>query len=91
MCLLVCARLCDSSIGKCQTPQALDVSSRPPHLHDHVSPPVGEEGCFSAKRRKKEEVLHNPFQPIKSRVHSGLEVLSLGFLSCFIDMGHAMM
>lgn len=45
--------LCDSSIEKCQTPQALDVSSRPPHLHDHVSLRVGEKAVSQWKGRRK--------------------------------------
>ena len=68
VCVFVCLCLCvharhDSSIEKCQTPPALDVSGRPPHLHDHVSLPVAEKAVFWAEVGKKG--LHNPFWPIK--------------------------
>lgn len=55
VCLRVCPWLRDSSVEKCQTPQALDVSCRPPHLHDHVSRPVGEKAAPQRKEGRRVE------------------------------------
>lgn len=85
-----CPWLCDSSKGKCHTPQALDVSSRPPHPHDHVSLPVGEKTVSQRKGGRKKRLYVICFKQ-SSPIQSGSEVLKLRIVRCFRDMGDDMM
>lgn len=92
VCVRACPCLCESSIRKCHTPQALDVSSRPPHLHDHVSLPVGEKDVPQQKGGGKKMGLYvTCFSQLKSPVQSGSEVLNLRAFGCFTNMVSRMM
>lgn len=57
--------VCDSSIRMCHTPQALDVSSRPPRLRDHVSPPAGEKAFSQRKGGTNQRLYVTCLLPIK--------------------------
>lgn len=62
---VLCVFLCDSSIRMCHTPQALDVSSRPPRLRDHVSPPAGEKAFSQRKRGTNQRLYVTCLLPMK--------------------------
>lgn len=77
----VCPWLCDSCIGKCQTPRALNVSSRPPHHHDRVSC-LWERRLFLSRRWKETRVCITCFSLLNGSDLCGSGALIPWFIKC---------